>query len=95
LFYQKKPEGVDIKEVPIYTGGKTFGIKPFLFKKTLSAPLENKVYFAHPWEYGGLEFKLIANKRRKMRILGYNQENYFKNLETLLKKKPVRLADML
>jgi len=92
MFYQKKPDGVDIKEVPIYNGGKLFGIKPSLFRRTLSFPLENKVYFAHPWEYGGLDFRLIAERRRKMRVLGYRRENYVRNLRVILEKKPVRLS---
>ncbi|MBM3309078.1 MAG: hypothetical protein FJY77_02390 [Candidatus Altiarchaeales archaeon] len=95
LFYQKKPEDADIKEVPIYTGGKTFGINPKLFNRTLDFPIENKVYFIHPWEYGGLDFKLIESKRKKMKLLGYSQENYLKNLETILKEKPVRLSEMI
>lgn len=94
LFYQQKPKNVEIKEIPIYTGGKMLGIKPSLFKKTLKLPLENKVYFAHPWEYGGMDFKRITEKRKKMRALGYSQENYIKNLELILKEKPARLAEM-
>jgi len=94
LFYQKKPEGVDIKEVPIYTGGKMFGLPSSIFKKTLHFPLERKVYFAHPWEFGGMNFKLIEAKRKKMKALGYQRENYVKNLELLLKKEPVRLSEL-
>lgn len=95
LFYQKKPGGVDIKEVPIYTGGKTMGINPLLFNLMLKTPIQNKVYFAHPWEYGGMDFRLIEQKRRKMKLLGYSRGNYVKNLETLLEKKPVRLSELL
>jgi peptidoglycan/xylan/chitin deacetylase (PgdA/CDA1 family) len=95
LFYQKKPKNVDIKEIPFYTGGKAFGIKPSLFKKTLSFPLENKVYFIHPWEFGGFDFKLVENRRKKMKILGYKQDNYMKNLEIVLKEKPVRVSELV
>jgi peptidoglycan/xylan/chitin deacetylase (PgdA/CDA1 family) len=95
LFYQKKPNGVDMREVPIYTGGKMMGISPALFGLTLKTPVKDKVYFAHPWEFGGMDFKLIEGKRRKMKVLGYARENYARNLETLLRKKPVRLSELL
>ena len=95
MFYQKKPENLEIKEIPIFNGGKLFGIKPSLFRKTLSLPVENKVYFVHPWEYGGIDFKLIEKKRKKMKALGYKKENYVKNLETILKEKPVRISHLL
>lgn len=95
MFYQKKPKKVEVKEIPIYNGGKLLGVRPSLFKKTLKFPLENKVYFAHPWEYGGMDFKLIAERRKKMKVFGYSRENYFKNLEILLGENPVRLAKLL
>ncbi len=95
LFYQSLPEGVQIPEVPIFTGGKMMGVRPSLFKRTLDFPLESKVYFAHPWEFGGMDFSLIAKRRKAMAVFGYNRENYAKNLEFLLKKNPVRLMDLL
>ena len=94
LFYQRKPKGVDMREIPIFNGGKLFGVKPSLFKKALSFPLKSKVFFIHPWEYGGFDFKKVEEKRKSMTVFGYSQENYLKNLETILEKKPVRLSDL-
>jgi len=92
-FYESKPKG--IFEIPIFLGGKSFGVSPKLFNTCFSFPLKNKVFFIHPWEYGGLDFKELQSRRKRMMLLGYKSENYTKNLITLLKKKPRRLSDLL
>lgn len=84
-----------IREVPLFLGGKFFGVSPVLFNLALKTPISNKVFFVHPWEYGGLEFEKIAEKRRWMLLLGYSKENYLTNLVELLKENPVRVAKLM
>ena len=86
---------LDVEEVPIYTGGKAFGIRPSLFGILLKLPLGNKVFFIHPWEYGGLEFVEIASRRRGMGVFGYSQGNYLLNLRFLLSLGTRRLSELV
>ncbi len=94
MFYSLK-KFRNIKEVPIFIGGKTFGISPGLFNLLLKFPKRDKVFFIHPWEFGGLNFELIYERRRNMRKWGYSAENYFTNLEKLLEKGTKRLSELL
>lgn len=91
-FYNRRAE--QVREIPLFIGGKTFGISPHLFRPMLKFPLKNKVFFIHPWEYGGLDFHDILERRKNLRPLGYCQKNYFKNLEFLLKMKPLDLSGL-
>ena len=84
-----------LKEVPVFTGGKMFGISPSLFRIVSGLPVKNKVYFTHPWEYGGFDFSEVAERRKNMRLLGYSKENYLKNLSYLLKKGTCAIKELL
>lgn len=84
-----------MKEIPIYCGGKTFGISPPLFNALLHVPHDPKVFFIHPWEYGGVSFKELSARRVGMKFLSYRPGNYVKNLVTVLEEKPVRLSGLL
>ncbi|MFH1403172.1 MAG: polysaccharide deacetylase family protein [Candidatus Altiarchaeota archaeon] len=92
-FYNPRPAGV--REIPIYAGGKAFGINPIIFNIIRSAPIRCKVYFIHPWEYGGLDFNKISSRRRGMRLLGYSSGNYVENLAGLLKEGCVSISNLL
>jgi peptidoglycan/xylan/chitin deacetylase (PgdA/CDA1 family) len=85
----------EFREFPLFTGGKFFGVHPLLFKSLLLVPVENKVFFTHPWEYGGMDFEKIMEKRGWMRLLGYSSGNYLENLETLLKQETHCLREIL
>lgn len=93
LFFQRRYPG--LSEVPLYLGGKAFGVNPALFSLSLHAPVRDKVYFIHPWEYGGLKFTEIAAKRDGMKYLGYASGNYFTNLQLVLDRNPVRVSELL
>ena len=84
-----------IEEMPVFTGGKIFGIDPRLFSLTISYPLKNKVYFTHPWEYGGFDFAKVEGKRGKLKPLGYSKENYAINLNRLLEKGTCSVKELL
>jgi len=84
-----------LAEAPVFIGGKAFGINPILFKALTKTPLQKKVYFTHPWEYGGMDFQRIMEKRQRMKKWGYKQENYKKNLEALLTEKTVAVKDVI
>ena len=84
-----------LTEFPLFLGGKFFGISPKLFSHSLRFPLKNKIYFIHPWEFGGLEFEEILKERNNLKYFNYNSENYFKNLESVLKMKPQRIENLL
>ncbi len=86
---------MDVEEIPIFTGGKAFGISQHLFNLLLKAPVKDKVFFIHPWEYGGIEFDKIMDKRKNLRILGYSQDNYVKNLEKILSIGVTNLKEYL
>ena len=86
---------LNLVEFPLFFGGKSFGISPKLFNISRYFPLKNKIYFIHPWEFGGLEFRKIAKHRNNLRYFNYNSENYFKNLGSVLKTKPQRIEKLL
>jgi len=85
----------ELMEYPIYTGGKAFGAYPFLFKQLLHAPFDDMVFFTHPWEYDNPRFSKIAQKRKWMKLLGYSEKNYVKNLKFLLKKRTVSIKSLM
>ena len=84
-----------IKEMPVYTGGKMFGVSPRWFNLINKIPLKNKVYFTHPWEYAGFNFSKIMEKRRNLKKYGYAKENYLTNLKTLLKGKTSSIKEIM
>jgi peptidoglycan/xylan/chitin deacetylase (PgdA/CDA1 family) len=84
-----------IKEVPVYTGGKMLGISPTLFDVVRSLPVKNKVFFTHPWEYGGFDFNKIAERRRSLKAFGYSKDNYAKNLDAILEDKTCSVKELL
>lgn len=88
-------EQYEVHEFPLFTGGKMFGMHPFFFNRTLSFPLNDKIYFTHPWEYGGVQDKKIYARRGGLRLFGYSMKNYKKNLEGLLKKKPRSIIQLI
>jgi peptidoglycan/xylan/chitin deacetylase (PgdA/CDA1 family) len=90
-----KARFMDVEEIPIYTGGRVFGVHPVLFDLLLKVPLENKVFFIHPWEYGGLDFSEVMSRRRNLRFLGYSRENYLTNLDRILVEGSRRLSDLI
>jgi|GEM_PF-5214889 len=92
-FWQSKPK--NLKEFPLFTGGKMFGVNPVLFKTACKIPVKDKVFFTHPWEYGGFDFERIIAKRQKMRILGYCKDNYSKNLDWILGNGTKNLKSLL
>jgi len=90
-----KSLNLNLIEIPLFLGGRSFGISQKLFNLSLHFPLKNKVYFIHPWEFGGLDFEKIAKRRKNLKYLGYGAKNYFKNLEGVLKTNPGRIENLL
>ena len=90
-----KKYNLNLIEFPLFLGGKSFGVSPKLFNLSLHFPVKNKIYFIHPWEFGGVEFEEIAKRRRNLKYFNYKSENYFKNLESVLKTKPQRIEGLL
>ncbi|VVB53975.1 Polysaccharide deacetylase [uncultured archaeon] len=94
VFYHKQPHVIE--EAPIYSGGKLFGFSNSWFNRIRHFPRpENKVFFIHPWEYGGFDFSKIMEKRRDQLKWGYAKENYRTNLKELLKEKTVRISELI
>ncbi|MCX6695796.1 MAG: polysaccharide deacetylase family protein [Candidatus Altiarchaeota archaeon] len=84
-----------LPEAPVYTGGKIFGLNPAIFNFVAGLPVKDKVFFAHPWEYGGFDFGKVLERRRNLKALGYSRENYVTNLKTLLKQKTCSVKDII
>jgi len=86
---------LNLKEFPLYLGGKSFGISPKIFNLSFHLPVKNKIYFIHPWEFGGLPFEKLTKRRKNLKYAGYCAKNYFKNLESVLKTNPGRIEKLL
>ena len=90
-----KKYNLNLIEFPLFLGGKSFGVSPKLFNLSLHLPVKNMIYFIHPWEFGGVEFEEIAKRRKNLKYFGYGRENYLKNIESVLEKKPQRIEKLL
>lgn len=90
-----KKHNLNLIEFPLFLGGKSFGVSPKLFNLSLHFPVKNKIYFIHPWEFGGLEFDEISKRRKNLRYFGYCRENYLKNLKLVLETNPQRIERLL